>query len=237
MYTPLVKLCRPFTDKASSLKNLIALPSLKVLVWSVSVLIILLNFMVLFLRSVKNPEQLVLSTYVKLLSVSDSLIGFYMLAIAYFDYKMENVYHKYALEFSNSWQCTGLGVLAVFSKQFSLFIVLIISFDRNRSITRFYFERRAIYSFILITVGFIISLFIALFPVLFWSHLNKTNVYFNANMLCYPLHLTEPWLLGWQFNALINFINLPIVSIIIFLYAHMYVSVENRSIFDASLTS
>ena len=222
MYVPFVTLCKPFTDKVSSLKSLIALPSLKALVWSVSILIIKLNFMVLFLRSIKNPDHIVLGTYVKLLSMSDSLIGFYMLAIAYFDYEFKDNYHQVALDFVNSWQCTGLGALAVFSKQFSLFIVLLISFDRNRSITLPYFQLRTIHSFIIVTVGFILSLFIALFPVLF-----KNNIYFSANMLCYPLHLAEPYLIGWQFNAAVNiFFNLPIVSIIIFLYAHMYFMIK-----------
>ena len=183
--------------------------------------------MVLFLRSIKNSEHVVLTTFVKLLSISDSLIGFYMLAICYFDLKFGDKYHMSALEFVNSWQCTGLGVLAVFSKQFSLFIVLLISFDRNLKITLQNIHLKTIYYFSLVIGGFFLSLFIALFPVLYWSHSNRNNVYFSANMLCYPLHLAEPFLLGWKFNATVNiFINLPIVSTIIFLYAHMYLIVK-----------
>lgn len=193
MYVKNVNVCKPFTDQVSSLENLIALPSLRILVWSVGILIVLLNFMVLFLRSNSTKDKKEICVFVKSLSISDSLIGFYMLAIASFDVRFANTYHEVALEFVNSWQCTGLGALAVFSKQFSLFIVLLISFNRNRSITFIYYELRSIYLYFLIFIGFFLSLFIALFPVLFFS---KNNIYFNANMLCYPLHLAEPYLFG-----------------------------------------
>lgn len=165
------------------------------MVWSISILIILLNFMVLFLRSIENTKHRVLCAYVKLLSVSDSMIGFYMLAIGLLDVRFGNDYHMMAFDFAESWLCTGLGVLGVFSKQFSLFIVLLISYDRNRSVTQDFFQLPTIYSLILVIIGFLLSSLIALFPVLFWSHSNH-NIYFSANLLCYPLHLAEPFLLG-----------------------------------------
>lgn len=231
MYVPIANSCRPFTDKVSSLRSLLAFSLHKCLVWSVGILIIVLNFIVLFLRTYdRKREHVILKTFVKFLSASDSLIGFYLLAIGYFDLKFGDKYHQVALDFVHSWQCTSLGALAVFSKQFSLFIVLLISFNRNRAVTIQNFYFRSTYHIILVTVGFFLSLFIALFPIVFWSPSNKNNIYFAANMLCYPLHLAEPFLLGWQFNAAVNiFINLPIVSAIIFLYAHMYFIIkENR---------
>lgn len=210
--------CKPFTDKVSSLRSLLALTPLKVIVWSVSISIIMLNFMVLFVRSIKNPKHLVLTTYVKLLSVSDSLIGFYLLAIGFFDLGFGKDYHTSASKFVHSWQCTGLGVMAVFSKQFSLFIVLLISFDRNRLITLGNFHIRTIYHFLLVTICFFLSIFIALFPVIYWSEININNIYFAANLLCYPLHLTEPFLLGWQFNACLYLISMIlIIRLVIYL--------------------
>lgn len=59
------------------------------------------------------------------------------------------------------------------------------------------------------------------------GYLSSTKFY-GVNGLCLPLYINEPFLVGWQYSALIFFgINAPSLIVIIYAYGGMFINIKN----------
>ncbi|RWS06158.1 adenosine A3 receptor-like protein [Dinothrombium tinctorium] len=127
----------------------------------------------------------------------------------------------------SSWQCTFSGFLATFSSELSVFIVALITVERYRSITSDFAAITFKLSSIMVSVFWLLAMILALFPLIYWSD-KDDKVYYASNGVCFPLHIEEPFMIGWQFSAIMFMgINLPSVLLIIALYLKMFLVIKS----------
>ena len=51
--------------------------------------------------------------------------------------------------------------------------------------------------------------------------------FYGSNGVCFPLHIHDPWMLGWQYSALVFVgINFLAMILICFCYAAMFISIQ-----------
>lgn len=223
-YATHVRVCRPLTDGLSSVEELLAFPILKYAVWIVASVCSLGNVFVFIWRSVSQHEDCTLSLFVRNLSIADLMMGVYLGAIGWQDWKFKRNFGNHAIEWMSSWTCTGIGFLATLSSELSVFILTIITIERYRSIMSIgHFEeceqrRRAR---IYVSLAWLFALLLASYPLAEWPLRNSD--YYATNGLCLPLHIDQPFSAGWQYSAFIYLgINFLAVLIIVVLYARMY---------------
>lgn len=228
-YANHVRVCRPLTDGLSSVQELLAFPVLKYAVWIVASVCSLGNVFVFVWRSVSPHEDRTLSLLVRNLSIADLMMGIYLGAIGWQDWKFQHHFGRFAIEWMSSWKCTAIGFLAMLSSELSVFILTIITVERYRSITSIRsFEERAQKrrARLYVSLAWLFSLLIAIYPVVEW-YLRWPGQH-ATNGLCLPLHIDQPFTHGWQYSAFVYLgINFLAVVIIIALYVHMYAMIIN----------
>ncbi|XP_036141696.1 relaxin receptor 1 [Monomorium pharaonis] len=225
-YAPKVKKCRPTSDGVSSMSHLLDKPLLRAAVWSVSCVTCLSNSLVLWGRYTARDENQVLSIIIKNLAVSDMLMGIYLLVIAIADARFRDNYKEEASTWMSSWPCTLLGALAMTSSEVSVLILSFMSVERfilisaplkcHRAMT----SQAASSSMIVI---WIVGLIIALVPVIHWR---SSTRFYGVNGMCFPLHIDDPYLLGWEYSAFI-FLGLNLIGLMIigYVYVAMFTSI------------
>ncbi|XP_074596656.1 uncharacterized protein LOC141851766 [Brevipalpus obovatus] len=221
-YVPHVRICRPVSDGFSSLQHLLLYPILRIFIWIVAGITCIGNSVVIAWRSMAKKEHQTLSLLVKNLALADLIMGIYLVIIGSYDISFRDEYNNHALKWMNSWQCNLCGFLATFSSELSIFIVLLITIERYRSITltcRFVSLR---YTPTLISFIWLTAFSVALFPIIYWSHPDDP-MYYSSNGMCFPLHVEDIYMSGWQFSAFIFLgLNFPVVILIITFYARLF---------------
>lgn len=224
-YAPHVRNCMPKTDGLSSIDHLLVWPMLRFSVWIVALTTCMGNTIVLTWRVLSRKEDHVLSLFIKNLAVADFLMGIYLLAIGAQDLAFRDKYNRHAHAWMSSWQCTVCGVLAMISCEVSVLILSLITVERYRCIrsnVRVVSVTAARYSLILI---WIFGILLALFPMFHWQ---KGQDFYSTNGLCFPLHIDDPYMLGWQYSAFVFLgINLTAVILIIILYLRMFLIIKD----------
>ncbi|XP_011707862.1 PREDICTED: relaxin receptor 1 [Wasmannia auropunctata] len=225
-YAPKVQKCRPASDGVSSMSHLLDKPLLRAAVWSISCLTCLGNSLVLWGRFTAKDENRVLSIIVRNLAVSDMLMGIYLFIIAIEDARFRDNYKEEASTWMSSWPCTLLGALAMTSSEVSVLILSFMSVERfiliaaplkcHRAMT----SQAASSSMIVI---WIIGLIIALVPVIHWR---SSTRFYGVNGMCFPLHIDDPYLIGWEYSAFI-FLGLNLIGLMIigYVYVAMFASI------------
>lgn len=223
-YANHVRVCLPSTDGLSSVKELLAFSTLKYAVWIVAFVCSIGNVLVFIWRTISPHEDKTLSLFVKNLSIADLMMGIYLCAIGWQDWKFQDNFGCHAIEWMSSWTCTAIGFLAILSSELSVFILSIITIERYRCITtisKFQEEAQKKRARVYVALAWIISFLIACYPLV--ERVMSNSDYFATNGLCLPLHIDQPFTAGWQYSAFIYLgINFSAVIIIIALYAHMY---------------
>ncbi|XP_024886287.1 relaxin receptor 1 isoform X1 [Temnothorax curvispinosus] len=225
-YAPKVQKCRPTSDGVSSMSHLLDKPLLRTAVWSISCVTCLGNSLVLWGRFTAKDENRVLSIIIRNLAVSDMLMGIYLFIIAIEDARFRDNYKEEANTWMSSWPCTLLGALAMTSSEVSVLILSFMSVERfiliaaplkcHRAMT----SQAASSSMIVIwIVGFII----ALVPVIHWR---SSTRFYGVNGMCFPLHIDDPYLIGWEYSAFI-FLGLNLIGLMIigYVYVAMFTSI------------
>ncbi|KAL2727151.1 relaxin receptor 1 isoform X1 [Vespula squamosa] len=240
-FASMVRKCSPASDGLSSLSHLLGTSMLKGAVWGISCITFIGNALVLWERFTAKDENRILSILIRNLAeplaiaialcvipftVSDMLMGVYLFIIALVDLQFRDNYNKEASSWMSSWVCTFLGVLAMISSEVSVLILSFMSVERFVLIAaplKGYCAMRpqtaaASMMFIWIT-GFIL----AVIPVILWR--NSTRFY-GANGMCFPLHIDDPYSIGWQYSAFI-FLGINLLGLITigYVYAGMFASV------------
>ncbi|KAJ8678751.1 hypothetical protein QAD02_014538, partial [Eretmocerus hayati] len=225
-YAPAVRKCTPAMDGVSSLTDLLSKPLLRSAVWCISVATFFGNALVLWGRFTSRDENSVLSIIIRNLAIADLFMGVYLLVIGYKDMTFRSNYGHEANAWVSSWFCTLLGMLAMTSSEVSVLILVFISVERfmliasplkgHRAINR----QTAVTSMIIVwTIGFAF----ALFPVINW--LSSTRFY-GLNGMCFPLHIDDPYLAGWEYSAFIFLgVNLLGLVTIGYVYTGMFASI------------
>lgn len=264
MYAPMVRVCRPFSNQLSSISSLLASQVLRVAVWILCVITLAGNLRVLCWRTLKDKKSAVLGTLIKNLAVCDLLMGIYLLVIIFQDMITNGRFNTHALLWTQSWQCSFSGFLAMFSSELSLLLVLLITLDRYRCIMRPYQATGSAVGFFVLTTVWLIASMIAAVPLFYFSFFNdrlsapvltqptsgapslsmsnkflnelglaeylksdRPPSYYGLNSLCFPLHLNEPFMLGWQYSAIVLVVfNAIALLTITSLYTHMFVRIR-----------
>ncbi|XP_014488509.1 PREDICTED: relaxin receptor 1 [Dinoponera quadriceps] len=225
-YAPKVQKCRPISDGVSSMSHLLDKPMLRAAVWSISCVTCVGNSLVLWGRFIAKDENRVLSIIIRNLAVSDMLMGIYLFIIAIEDAKFRDNYKEEARAWMSSWSCTFLGALAMTSSEVSVLILSFMSVERfiliaaplkcHRAMT----SQAASLSMIVIWV---IGLILAVVPVIHWR---SSTRFYGVNGMCFPLHIDDPYLIGWEYSAFI-FLGLNLLGLMIigYVYAGMFASI------------
>lgn len=223
LFAPQVRVCLPSSDGISSLGHLLVHPIVRVCVWIVAISTCIGNIIVLTWRSLSRKEDLVLSLLVKNLSLADLLMGFYLIFVGAKDVAFQDKYSVHALEWMTSWKCAAVGSIAMTSCEVSVMILTIVAIERYRSIafaTRLLTLKsvRALVSFAWIT-----SLLLALYPIIAFSRAGESG-YYGSNGLCFPLHIDDPFALGWHYSAFIFLgVNFAAVMAMLVFYTRMFI--------------
>lgn len=226
-YAPNVKKCRPASDGVSSLDHLLVKPLLRAAVWGISSVTCLGNALVLWGRFTAKDENKVLSIVIRNLALSDMLMGIYLMVIGLKDVHFRDTYKQFANTWMSSWSCILLGILAMTSSEVS---VLILSF---MSIERFILIAAPLKGQKHALTGkttakamcgiWIIGIILALIPAIHWRNSTK---FYGLNGLCFPLHIDDPYLVGWEYSAFI-FLGVNLLGLIIigYVYVGMFISI------------
>ncbi|KAL6438881.1 hypothetical protein ACFW04_003741 [Cataglyphis niger] len=225
-YAPKVQKCRPISDGVSSTSHLLSKSLLRAAVWSISCVTCLGNSLVLWGRFTAKDENRVLSIIIRNLAVSDMLMGIYLFIIAIEDARFRDNYQQEASTWMSSWSCTLLGALAMMSSEVSVLILSFMSVERfiliaaplkgHRTMT---FQAASSSMIVIWIIGFIL----ALMPVIHWR---SSTRYYGVNGMCFPLHIDDPYLIGWEYSAFI-FLGLNLLGLMIigYVYAAMFASI------------
>ncbi|KAI4480633.1 hypothetical protein M0804_010186 [Polistes exclamans] len=221
-----VQKCAPTTDGLSSLTHLLSTSMLKGAVWGISCVTFIGNAFVLWERFTAKDENRVLSILIKNLAVSDMLMGVYLFIIALVDLQFRDNYNKEANSWMSSWACTFLGVLAMISSEVSVLILSFMSCERFVLIAaplKGHHAMKPQTATASIMIIWIIGFILAVIPVIHWR--NSTRFY-GANGMCFPLHIEDPYSIGWQYSAFI-FLGVNLLGLITigYVYVGMFASI------------
>ncbi|XP_017759603.1 PREDICTED: relaxin receptor 1 [Eufriesea mexicana] len=225
-YAPKAKRCRPTGDGVSSLSHLLDKTLLRAAVWVISSVTCMGNVLVLWGRFTAKDENRVLTIIIRNLAVSDMLMGIYLFIIAVTDMIFRDNYNQVASSWMSSWFCTFVGALAMISLEVSVLILSFMSLERYMLIAaplkghRTMTPQTASASVIII---WIVGFTLALVPVIHWR---SSTRFYGVNGMCFPLHIDDPYLIGWEYSAFI-FLGLNLTGLITigYAYAGMFVSI------------
>lgn len=243
LFAPHVRICHPFTDGLSSLQHLLVYPLLRFTVWIVAFLTCVGNVVVLIWRTLSEKEDSILSLFIKNLSsmyligfltklivdfsVSDLMMGIYLVTIGVHDISFRDNYINEAMGWMHSWQCTFSGFIAVVSSELSVLIIALITVERYRCITANFRAVSKKNAKINIAAAWIISISLAFYPIAH-AFIKGERMFYGTNSLCYPLHIDDPFFIGWEYSAIIFLgINFPAVIIIMTLYIKMFLIIKH----------
>lgn len=171
------------------------------------------------------------------LEVADFLMGVYLLTIGSYDLVYEDKYAHHALTWTSSWQCSFCGSLAMLSSELSVLVLTLITVERYRCITSNLRVVTAFSAKLNLVIVWIVAVVIALYPVFWWSSSRMVggdpstpfhDSYYGASGTCFPLHIDDPYVTGWQYSSLVFIgINLTAVLLIITLYYKMFLCIKS----------
>ncbi|KOX79013.1 Relaxin receptor 1 [Melipona quadrifasciata] len=225
-YAPRAKRCRPTSDGVSSLSHLLDKTLLRAAVWIISCVTCMGNVLVLWGRFTAKDENRVLTIIIRNLAVSDMLMGLYLFVIAIADVIFRDNYNRVASSWMSSWFCTFVGVLAMTSLEVSVLILSFMSVERYMLIAAPLKGHRNMTpqtAFASVIIIWITGIALALMPVIHWR---SSTRFYGVNGVCFPLHIDDPYLIGWEYSAFVFLgLNLTGLLVIGYAYAAMFVSI------------
>ncbi|GFY79607.1 g-protein coupled receptor GRL101 [Trichonephila inaurata madagascariensis] len=104
---------------------------LRICVWLVAGLAGLGNICVIIGRALQKETNRVHSFYIKHLAIADFLMSLYLFVIAGHDAAYRGEYIHHDASWRHSWKCSLAGILCTLSSEASIFMLMIITTDRN----------------------------------------------------------------------------------------------------------
>ncbi|XP_060064610.1 G-protein coupled receptor GRL101-like [Ylistrum balloti] len=188
--------CKSEEDMISSCDNLIGSDLLRVFLWIIGVCALIGNFAVMFYRLLIDRDNIrtSYSIFVLNLSVSDFLMGIYLMMIGTFDVNYRDMYAWNDQDWRKSIICTIAGIVSNVSSEMSTFLILMVTIDRaivivspmsrlsRRNIS---WKQACLISFFL----WLVAITIAIIPAVSLQFYFK-NEYYSQSGVCLALPLT-----------------------------------------------
>eukprot|EP00057_Strongylocentrotus_purpuratus_P023686 XP_011678160.1 PREDICTED: relaxin receptor 2-like [Strongylocentrotus purpuratus] len=225
-YAPHVRTCTPRSDGISSFENLLKNVILRVFVWTIGIITSVGNLGVLVSRAFMKAENKVHTVVVINLCTADFLMGLYLLIIGTQDVKYRDNYNQYALEWTNGITCKVSGLLAIISSEVSVLTLMFISLERYFIIVYPYsFQRiKAKRAILILAVIWFIGTLLAVFPMIPVAYFGN---FYGSNGVCFPLHLHDPRMQGWEYSAFLFLgVNTTTFFVIVVSYTAMFLSIR-----------
>ncbi|KAH9374064.1 hypothetical protein HPB48_005333 [Haemaphysalis longicornis] len=239
-YAPYVRICMPKTDGLSSTEHLLVWPVLRLSVWVVALTTCAGNSVVLAWRLLSKKEDRVLSLFIRNLSMADFLMGVYLVTVGSLDVAFRDEYNQHAHEWMSSWHCTLCGLLAMVSCEVSVLILSLITVERYRCIKvtaratnlrpttskKGHERARSDGDGCPVLPGGRVAggPLLAAFPVIHWP---QERAFYSSNGLCFPLHIDDPFMLGWEYSAFVFLgVNFFAMVLIMGLYLSMFAIIK-----------
>lgn len=223
-YAPYVRICMPKTDGLSSTEHLLVWPVLRLSVWVVALTTCAGNSVVLAWRLLSKKEDRVLSLFIRNLSMADFLMGVYLVTVGSLDVAFRDEYNQHAHEWMSSWHCTLCGLLAMVSCEVSVLILSLITVERYRCIKTNVRAVTVTAARYCLAAVWLAGLLLAAFPVIHWP---QERAFYSSNGLCFPLHIDDPFMLGWEYSAFVFLgVNFFAMVLIMGLYLSMFAIIK-----------
>ncbi|XP_037072864.1 relaxin receptor 2-like [Pollicipes pollicipes] len=222
-YTPRVSFCEPRSDGVSSEHHLLDTTAHKAMIWLIALMTIAGNLVVLWGRGFRRADDNKnVSVLICNLAVADLLMGIYLLVIASKDVQFRGEYNLHALAWMRSPLCVICGVLAMTSSEVAVMIMTFMSVDRFLAIVYPMVRQRAsghMSRTVLscMSVIWTAGLTLALVPVFYWQ---SSSTFYGLNGICFPLHIQEPYIVGWKYSAFV-FLVINVASLLLILCSYM----------------
>ncbi len=211
----------------SSTSNILEKTTLRYAVWVMTFLTLVGNASVLWGRF--RDENRNVSIVIRNLAFSDILMGLYLAYIGYMDFYYRGSYHQNSGEWTKSWRCIFLGILAMTSAEVSVLILTFMSIERFLLIAapfnvhRIKFDTKNV--ILSLFIIWIFGLFIAILPVIIFRSSTKFYSVYN-DPTCFPLFIDEVYSIGWIYSAFVFIgINLTLFLLIATLYLALFLSI------------
>ena len=210
--------CFPQKDEFSSCDDLMRNDILRPLLWIVGFLALIGNILALAYRIYdKKRLKLGYGIFVTNLSVSDFLMGCYLITIASADMHFRGEYIFHDEYWRDSFLCKIAGVLATVSSEASIFFICLITIDRFLVVKYPLGEYRLTQkpAWICSAVSWIFNIVVAIFPLVYKPFAD--DGFYSRSGVCIALPLTRDRHTGWLYSVLlfIGFNFLTVIVIII----------------------
>ena len=208
--------CSPKPDEFSSCDDLLANKTLQIAIWILGAMALLGNVFVIIWRCVKKKSNHHSSLLIINLSISDFLMGVYLIIIAAMDQWYRGVYIMHEEEWRTSLFCQLAGMIATLSSEMSVFTMVVMTLDRVKAII-FPFKFPSISltsksSLIICTCGWVTCLVLSIAPMFDGNYF--TNFYGQSGV-CLPFTLRNTKSPGWEYAMFIFIILNGIAFIVI----------------------
>ncbi|XP_055888121.1 G-protein coupled receptor GRL101-like [Biomphalaria glabrata] len=203
--------CHAPVDVISSCKHLVGNILNRITIWTVGLLTVVGNGIVLVYRIGWNREifKKAYGLFVCGLAVSDFIMGVYLLLIAVVDIYYKDNYVLEDVKWRHSDLCQLAGFLSTISSETSTFFICLITIDRFLEITYPFGQHKFTKKVLAFTLVWFFGFLIALIPITF----TEWNIY-SSNGLCVALPLGSTEHDGWIFS----FIVFVVFNFILFLF-------------------
>ena len=211
--------CYPHKDEFSSCADLIENVALRSFIWVIGAFALIGNGATFIYRITKDKSRLKLGygVFVTNLAISDFLMGGYLLIIASADAYTRGDYVFKSKAWRHSILCQLSGILASLSIESAVLFIILVTIDRILVVKFPLGKVKFMQKSALIASGFvwIISLFIAIFPVTYHPYFK--GQFYSKNSVCLALPLTNQKPPGWvySFGVFIGFNTITFLLIVI----------------------
>lgn len=231
-------ICTAKKFQVSSCDHLISYEVLRLSIWVVGGLALLGNISSLLYRFLYDRQRIrrTYSIFIIGLSISDFLMGIYMLIIAAMDVKFRGEYIWNDLEWRQSQLCVIAGILATLSSESSAMLICLLALDRCLSI-KLPFSRKVFNfksSITLLLVCFAVSLLLAVIPLFPLPYFD--GKFYSRSSVCVALPLTSDHPAGWEYSVsvfvlfnMVLFMTVGITQIIIYVDVKKTMSLARNS--------
>ncbi|OWF49263.1 G-protein coupled receptor GRL101 [Mizuhopecten yessoensis] len=212
-------------ESISSCSNLVGLGILRVFLWIIGVTAVVGNLFVILYRTFVDRKHIKksYSLLVINLSISDFLMGVYMLIIASVDTHYSGRYVSYDKEWRESALCATAGIISMISSEMSTFIIFLITIDRFIAIV-FPLSRNKLTwrsATVVITIFWFVTFGIAVAPQAFFQSYFKGEFY-SRSAVCLALPLTGEQSAGDEY-AVAVFIGMNSLVFLLIVIAQVYI--------------
>nr|KAI8759078.1 G-protein coupled receptor [Biomphalaria glabrata] len=208
--------CHAPVDAISSCKHLVGDVLKRITIWTVGLITLVANGIVLVYRIGWNREifKKAYELFVTGLGVSDFIMGMYLMLIAAVDIQYSDIYVLEDVKWRHSHWCHFAGFLSTLSSETSTFFICLITTDRFLKTTYPHGQHRFTKTgkYVSFTLVWLISFLLAAVPIVS----KDWNIY-STNGLCLALPLITTDYDGWVFS----FIVFVVLNFALFLFIVM----------------